>query len=153
MAGSHYLKIKKKTKKQVKQEHISKKTEKRDKPKPGVESQAKELGIASGGSGGARRGWGGQQRFSTLLPRCRLLGDARAGGRRRPSRTQLTPARGHSLTPRRWQKEILSGFVFVFFFFCCFLSFLVFCLFFGVFCFLKEKYSEDTRNRKKKREK
>lgn len=66
MAGSHYLKIKKKPKKQVKQEHISKKTEKRDKPKPGAESQAKELGIASGGSGGARRGWGGSRGF----PRC-----------------------------------------------------------------------------------
>lgn len=38
------------------------------------------------------------------------------------------------------------------FFFCFFYYyFLFFCLFFGVFCFLKEKYSEDTRKRIKER--
>lgn len=95
------------------------------------------LGGAGGGSGGD----------PAQLPRRQLLGGARAGGHRQPSWKRLTPVQGHSSTPRHWQKEILSGFFFCFFFF------LFFCLFFGVFCFLKEKYSEDTRKRIKKREK
>lgn len=60
-------------------------------------------GMARGGSGGV----------SARLPRRQLLG----GARRRPSRKRLAPARGHSLTPRRWQKEKNR-------------SFLVFCFFF-----------------------
>jgi len=79
-----------------------------------------------------------------MAPGCQLLGGARAGGRRRPSRKRLTPARGHSLTPRRWQRKILSGFLFLFFVVFSFLF-----VFLGFFCFLKEKYSEDTRKRKK----
>lgn len=86
------------------------------------------------GSGRARVGLGGKRRCSRTAPASSSFSEALALGDAGGPLKRLTPAQGHSSTPCRWQKEILSGF----FFFVVFLSFLVFCLFLG-FLFFKRK--------------
>lgn len=103
------------------------------------------MGVAAGpgGAGGAAEVFHTAPTLSAPR-RC-----SRWGTQAALSETAHTSA-GAQLDSSSLAKRNSVGVWFCFFFFCCFLSFLVFCLFFGVFCFLKEKYSEDTRNRKKR---
>lgn len=97
---------------------------------------------------GAAIGAGEQHRRSHTAPTSSTVPRRRSHQGQVALWKRLTPAQGHSSTPHRWQKEILLGFLFVF------LSFFFRFLFvFWVFCFLKEKYSEDTKKRIQKREK
>lgn len=101
-------------------------------------------------------GWGQLHTgVSARLPRRRLLGGAHTGGTQATLLEMVRTITGHNSTPH-WQKENLLLFVgLVCFSMCvfvcdfvgfwvCFFFFQVVC-FFGVFCFLKEKYSEDTK--------
>lgn len=83
------------------------------------------------GSGRARVGLGGKRRCSRTAPASSSFSEALALGDAGGPLKRLTPAQGHSSTPRRWQKEILSGF----FFFCCFFVFFSFLFVFGFFVF------------------
>lgn len=100
-------------------------------------------------------GWAGGSCTKVFLHGSHVVGSLEVltlGERRQPSRKWLAPAQGTArlLVGKKKICCRLLGWFFSCVFVCDFVgfSFKLFVCFFGVFCFLKEKYSEDTRNQR-----